>query len=140
VGIKRRELGVISVDAGDVVCFSMDRCLDIAERLKMDVDTFIQRYNGVECDFRADGGYGVDQVTAVQDDGKTYDMVMIGGDVTHLRRFLTEDEKSFHEFMESHPRAKEIGSGPDFNHALFGEIAKEYYQQLISKPCNLQGG
>lgn len=139
MGIKRRELGVISVDAGDVVCFSMDRCLDIAERLKLDVDTFIKRYDGVECDFRADGGYGVDQVTAVQDDGKTYDMVLIGGDVNHLRRFLTEDEKSFHEFMESHPRAKEIGSGQDFNHALFGEIAKEYHQQLLSKPCNLQG-
>lgn len=137
--IKRKELGVISVDAGDVVCFSMDRCLDIAERLNMDVDTFIRRYGGVECDFRADGGYGVDKVTAVQDDGKTYDMVLIGADTARLRRFLTEDELNFHEFMEGHPRSGEIGSGEDFNHALFAEIAKEYHQKLISKPCNLQG-
>jgi len=139
VGIKRRELGVISVDAGDVVCFSMDRCLEMAERLDMDVDTFIRRFEGVECDFRADGGYGVDQVIAVQDDGKTYDMVMIGGDVRHLRRFLNEGEQDFHEFMESHPRAGEIGGGENFDHALFADIAKEYHQQLIDKPCNLQG-
>jgi hypothetical protein len=139
MGIKRRELGVISVDAGDVVCFSMDRCLDIAERLKLDVDDFIKLYDGVECDFRADGGYGVDQVTAVQDDGETFDMVMIGGDVTRLRRFLNEDEGNFHEFIEAHPRSKEIGFGENFNHALFAEIAEEYHQKLLAKPCNLQG-
>jgi len=136
--IKKRELGVISVDAGDVVCFSMDSCLRVAERLGLDVDAFIERYNGVECDFRADGGYGVDQVTAVQDDGKTYDMILIGGDAEHLRRFLKEGESSFHEFMENHPRRDEIGSGEEMNHALFGEIAKEYHDKLLADPTNLQ--
>jgi len=139
MSIKKQELGVISVDAGDVVCFSMDSCLRVAERLGMDVDAFIERYKGVECDFRADGGYGVDQVTAVQDDGKTYDMILIGGDAEHLRRFLKEGELSFHEFMESHPRRDEIGTGQDMNHALFGEIAKEYHDKLLADPTNLQG-
>lgn len=136
--IKARELGVISVDAGDVICFSMDEVLNMAERQNMDVDDFIRRYRGVECDFRADGGYGVDKVTAVQQDGKTYDMILMGGDTKNLRRFLLEGEPNFHEFMENHPRNGEIGSGPAFNHEIFEEISKEYHEKLVSHPTNLQ--
>lgn len=138
MGIQSRELGVISVDAGDVVCFSMDEVLKMAERRNMDVDDFIKRHRGVECDFRADGGYGVDKVTAVQQDGKTYDMILMGGDTKNLRRFLLEGEPSFHEFMESHPRHGEIGHGEDFNHEVFSEISKEYHEKLVSNPTNLQ--
>jgi hypothetical protein len=137
--IRSKELGVISVDAGDVVCFSMDRCLDIAERLNMGVDSFIRNFSGVECNFGADGGYGVDKVIAVQKDGTTYDVVLIGGDIRNFRRFLTVFEPTFNEFMDSHPRSKEIGHGKDFNKDLFQEIAEEYHQRLLDKPLDLQG-
>ncbi len=136
--IKSEELGVIAVDAGDVVCFSMDSCLDIAERLNVDVDTFIRNYRGVECNFRAEGGYGVDQVIAVQKDGSTCDMVLIGGDIKNLRRFLTDDEPTFREFMDSHPRNQEIGFGENFKKDIFIEISKEYSQQLLDNPIDLQ--
>ena len=99
--IKSHELGVISVDAGDVICFSMDEVLRMAERQHMDVDDFISQHKGVECDFRSDGGYGVDKVIAVQQDGTTFDMVLIGGDVKNLRRFLLEEEPNFEEFVEA---------------------------------------
>lgn len=129
--IKSKELGVISVDAGDVVCFSMDSCLDIAERLNMGVDSFIRQFSGVQCDFRSDGGYGVDKVTAVQQDGSTCDMVLIGGDIKHLRRFLHEGEQGFSEFMDSHPRSGEIGFGSEFNKELFAEIVNEHRQKML---------
>ena len=138
MAIKARELGVISVDGGDVICFSMDEVLDMAKARNMNVNDFIKLHRGVECNFRADGGYGVDQVTAVLQDGTTYDMIWLGGDSDNIRRFLTTDEQSFHEFMESHPRNKEIGQGEDFNHAVFAEISKEYHEKLVSNPTNLQ--
>lgn len=137
MGIKARELGIISVDAGDVVCFSMDEVIRMAGDPDR-VDNFIKRHRGVECEFRADGGYGVDQVTAVQQDGTTFDMILIGGDSKNLRRFLLQDEPSFHEFMESHPRRHEIGHGPAFSHDVFAEISKEYHEKLVSNPTNLQ--
>ena len=131
--IKSKELGVISVDAGDVVCFSMDRCLDIADRLNMSVDNFIGNFSGVKCEFRSDGGYGVNKVTAVDLVGSTCDMVLIGGAVPkNLRRFLNEGEQDFNEFMDSHPRNGEIGFGKEFNRELFAEIAYEHRRQLLN--------
>jgi hypothetical protein len=134
MNIKSKELGVISVDAGDVVCLSMDCCLDIAKRLNMSVDNFIRNFRGVKCEFHSDGGYGVDKVTAVQQDGSTCDMVLIGGDTKNLRRFLNEDEQGFNEFMDSHPRNGEIGFGKEFNGELFAEIADEHRRQLLDNP------
>ena len=132
MNIKSKELGVISVDAGDVVCFSMDRCLDIAKRLNMSVDNFIGNFSGVKCEFRSDGGYVVNKVTAVDLVGSTCDMVLIGGAVIkNLRRFLKKGEQDFNEFMDSHPRNGEIGFGKEFNRNLFAEIACEHRQQLL---------
>ena len=139
MGIKVEELGVISVDAGDVVCFSMDEVFAMAHAAHTDVNTYIKVHKGVQCDFRSDGGYGVDKVTAVQQDGKTFDMVLIGGDSKNLRRFLTEGEPSFDEFMDNHPRNAEVGSGDRFNHEVFALISKEYHEKLVSNPTNLQG-
>lgn len=138
MGIKVHELGVISVDAGDVVCFSMDEVIRMAGDVD-GVDNFIAKHRGIECNFRADGGYGVDQVTAVQQDGITFDMILIGGDTKNLRRFLTEDEQGFHEFYESHPRHAEVGYGDKFSHDVFAEISKDYRQKLMENPTNLQG-
>lgn len=139
MSIKSKEMGVISVDAGDVVCFSYDEVMNMASECGMGTEAFITQFNGVECGFAADGGYGVDKVTAVQQTGQTYDMILIGGDTRTLRRFLLEGEPNFSEFMENHPKQKEIGSGKDFNEGVFAEIAAEYHASILKHPCNLQG-
>lgn len=130
--VKSRELGRVVVDAGDVVVFSMDQIIRLAEKLKISEETLIQRYEGVACDFHADGTYGVDRLFAVNDEGKTYPVVMIGGEPDKFLRFLGADEQSFHDFYESHPRKAEVGEGETFNRALFEEIAAEYRRKLLA--------
>lgn len=131
--IKNRELGRVLVDAGDVVVFSMDAIMRLAERLKVSEDTLIQRYEGVSCQFGADGNYGVDRAFAVTQEGKTYPVVLIGAEPDKFKRFLEVDEQSFHDFYESHPRRAEVGQGDEFNRALFEEIAAEYRKVLLAK-------
>lgn len=130
--IKNRELGRVLVDAGDVVVFSMDAIMRLAERLKVSEDTLISRYEGVSCEFGADGTYGVDRLFAVNDEGKTYPVVMIGGEPDKFLRFLGTDEQSFHDFYENHSRKAEVGEGETFNRALFEEIAAEYRAKLLA--------
>lgn len=129
--VKSKELGRVLVDAGDVVVFSMDQVMRLAERLKVDESTLIARYEGVSCDFGADGNYGVDRLFAITREGKTYPVVMIGGEPDKFLRFLGDGEQSFHDFYESHPRRAEVGEGEGFNRALFDEIAAEYRKRLL---------
>ncbi len=82
MSILRHELGTLTVDAGDVVCFSVDAVLRMMKKLghkdHEGFDTFVEKYNGICCCFGADGIYGVDQVTIVQ--GKDeYQGILIGG-------------------------------------------------------------
>lgn len=129
--MKHRELGKIAVDAGDIVCFSMDSVMRLAEKLGVSEDTLIKRYDGVECGFRADGNYGVDSLTAVDVEGKTYSVVMIGGDPEKFLRFLGNEDQTFHEFYTNHPRYAEVGKGEKFNRELFDIIAAEHGAKLI---------
>lgn len=129
---KSREVGRIPVDAGDVVCFSMDMVSRLAEEIGEDVDELIENYGGVPCGFAADGNYGVDQVTAVDSQGRTYPVVMVGAP-QDLVRLLDEDEPTFTEFYRNHPRHKEIGHGGGFNKELFAEIAEEYRKKVREK-------
>lgn len=131
--IKNRELGRVLVDAGDVVVFSMDAIMRLAERLKVSEDTLIQRYDGVSCEFGADGTYGVDRLFAVNKEGKTYPVVMIGGEPDKFLRFMDADEQSFHDFYENHPRRAEVGQGETFNRGLFEEIAAEYRAKVLAR-------
>jgi hypothetical protein len=81
--MQRTQLGLVKVDAGDVVVFSLDQVMKMAHKMGYNpidgVDKFIARYQGVECGFGADGGYGVDRVTIVAENGEEYDGVLIGG-------------------------------------------------------------
>lgn len=133
MSVKSRELGRVVVDAGDVVVFSMDQVMRLAEKLKISEDALIQRYEGVPLEFHADGTYGVDRLFAVTDEGKTYPVVMIGGEPDKFLRFLGVDEQSFHDFYENHPRKAEVGEGETFNRALFEEIAAEYRKKLLAQ-------
>jgi len=129
--VKNRELGRVVVDAGDVVVFSMDAVMRLAEKLKVSEDALIARYDGVACDFHADGTYGVDRLFAITKEGKTYPVVMIGGEPDNFLRFLGAGEQSFHDFYESHPRKAEVGEGEAFNRVIFEEIAAEYRKKLV---------
>ena len=129
--IKNRELGRLLVDTGDVVCFSMDSVIRLAERLDISEDALIARYDGVECNFSSDGNYGVDTLTAINQDGSTHSVVMIGGKPDEFLRFLNEDEPTFSDFYTSHPRYPEVGKGENFNRQVFDEIIADYRKKLL---------
>ncbi len=86
---RRRELGVLVVDCGDVVCIPRDAIYTLVDRLGIDpsndlarvqaVDQLIQQLGGVECRFDADGKYGVDETFVVDDAGEQWRAVIIGG-------------------------------------------------------------
>lgn len=133
MSVKNRELGRVLVDAGDVVVFSMDQILRLAEKLKISEDDLIRRYEGVSCDFNADGNYGVDRLFAVTNEGKTYPVVMIGSEPDKFLRFLGADEQSFHAFYENHPRKAEVGQGDEFKRDVFESIAAEYRAKLLGQ-------
>lgn len=111
--IREKELGVLSVDAGDVVCFSLDSFIKIAEKLKRgfankkldvhaqsaDLDEFIKENDGILCEFHCDGGYGVSKVTAVGPDGNTYSAALIGGP-GGTKRLLAQGEEEFNEMLD----------------------------------------
>jgi hypothetical protein len=128
---KNRELGRVLVDAGDIVVFSMDQVMRLAEKLKISEDALIQRYEGVTGEFHQDGNYGVDRLFAVTTEGKTYPVVMIGGEPDKFLRFLKADEQSFHDFYENHPRKAEVGQDEDFRRDVFEQIAAEYRRKLL---------
>ena len=128
--VKATELGRLLVDAGDVVCFSYDQVMRLAEKLGISDDALIRRYEGVACNFGADGNYGVDSLTAVTTEGKTHPVVMIGGDPETFLRFLHDGEQGFSEFYKSHPKYAQVGKGDQFNRAVFNEIVAEHAAKL----------
>ena len=81
--MKQEYLGRLVVDAGDVVCFSVDSVMKMMKEMGYknppeEVEDFIDRFDGVECGFDADGVYGMDKVTAVDEDDNEFEAVLIG--------------------------------------------------------------
>lgn len=127
-------LGKLSVDTGDVVCFSSDSVLRILRALGKDVNNyeeFLQQFDGVPCQFAADGSYHVEKMTAVHQKGESCDLVVIGDGMRTFRRFLRPDEPTFTEFFEAHPLRERVGQGPMYRPRVFARIAKEYRQKLL---------
>lgn len=121
-----RELGRLKTDTGDLVAFSTDAIEDIARRLDDTPDNLIDSHNGVRLEFHADGVYGIDQAIAVNDDGKTTSVVIVGADPERFTRLLRVGEPNFREFYESHPAASLVGRGERFDRDAFAQIASEY--------------
>jgi hypothetical protein len=122
------------VDTGDVVCFSSDDVLRILEALGgtvEDYNAFVARFGGIPCGFHADGRYPVDRLIAVADDGKTRDVVVIGGDWKRFQRFLRAEEPTLDEFLDGHPRKADIGTGEGFRLAVFRRLCAEYRRQRM---------
>jgi hypothetical protein len=101
--IKNTEIGTIPVDTTDIVFFSMDSIVEIANKLGIDADTLIDFYDGLSCGFNSDGEYGVDRLTAVNDDGTTCSVIIIGNNSEQFVRFLNKEEPTFEEFYSSQP-------------------------------------
>ena len=76
------------------------------------------------------GVYVVDRLVAVDTNGETRDVVVIGGDWKGLRRFLGEEEQTLDEFLDAHPRKEEVGTGKDFRPEVFRQLCPEYRRQL----------
>jgi hypothetical protein len=131
---RSQRLGFLSVDTGDVVCFSSDDVLRIIEALggtTEDYSSFVERFDGIPCDFRADGRYSVDKLIAVANDGVIHDVVVIGGgDWKGFQRFLREEEPTLEEFLSGHPRKAEMGTGKSFRPGIFRQLCDEYRRQL----------
>ncbi len=141
MAIRSRELGKLIVDCGDVVCFSVDNVIKLAEQHGFaveKVDEFIKKWGGVECDLRSNGVCGVDQVTAVNQNGSTYNAIIIGADMTEIKRFLLTSEEEFSEFYATHPKAEKIGKGKNFNHGVFAEIHDEYKGAIMRNLTDIQ--
>lgn len=108
MAIRRKELGVIPVDCGDVVCFPIDSVVDIMRELGVcnedkiveSEKEFIQKFKGVACEFRSDGCYGIDKVSVVDKNGDVYDAVLVGAP-EDTQRFLDEDDPTFDEFAKT---------------------------------------
>jgi hypothetical protein len=133
MALKSKELGRIPVDAGDVVVFSRDMVDSLAEEIGEDGNDLIERCGGVLCNFQADGNYGVDQLTAVDNEGRTYPVVLIGANPDTFLRFLEATEPGFGEYYRQHPKFREVGQGNGFNKEVFAEIADEYRKKLLEK-------
>lgn len=111
MAIKGKELGVLYVDCGDVVCFSIDALIHMSEDMGFeDVDSFVKDYGGISCEFHADGGYGVTKTTVVSKDFDTYDAVIIGGPSPKDTLCVLQDEQqTFSEFENNH-KLNSVGS------------------------------
>lgn len=126
------ELGNLITDTGGIVCFSLENVIRLSKKLGISEDALIQRYEGVKCEFEDGGIYGVDILKAVNNDGSTHPVVMIGADPEKFIRFLGGDEQTFDDFYKSHHRYGEVGIGDQFNSELFEIIADEYRFQLLN--------
>jgi hypothetical protein len=130
---RSHRLGSLSVDTGDVVCFSSDDVLRMVQALGgtvEDYSAFVERFGGIGCDFHADGSYAVDRLTAVTDKGETQDVVVIGGDWKRFQRFLRQGEPTLTEFLDGHPRKEEVGAGESFRLGIFRRLCAEHRRLL----------
>lgn len=127
--VKHKEIGRLSLE-GALVCFSMGEITRIASKLNISEEELVSKYEGILYSFGQDGTYGVDQLTAISNDGMTHSVIMIGGEPREFSRFLNDDELSFGEFYKNHPRRSEVGTGSNFNDEIFREIEQEYKNLL----------
>ena len=130
-------LGTLSVDAGDVVCFSSDAVHRILRALGKDIDEyeeFLEEYDGVPCQFAADGSYRMEKLIAVSQKGESCEVVVIGGGMRTFQRFLFTDEPTFTEFFDGHALKEQVGEGATFRPRIFARIAKKYREKLSQEP------
>jgi hypothetical protein len=134
--LRARSLGSLTVDTGDVVCFSSDAILEMIKQLGGDVEDyeqFIERFGGVPCQFHCDGRYTVDQLIAVVDNGDTHNVTVVGGSWRRFARFLRNDEPTLDEYIARHPDQSKIGQGDNFKPRIFKRLCREHRALLIAK-------
>lgn len=111
------------------VCFPITKVERFAKRMGFDPETFIECFDGVKIGTK--NGFDLHELVAIDNDGTTNSIVAIGIVPESFNRFLREDEQTFTEFYESHPRFPEVGRGQSFNEGLFDSIVAEHKQRLM---------
>jgi hypothetical protein len=111
------------------VCFPITKVERFAKRLGLDPETFIECFDGMK--FGEQNGFDFHELMAIDNDGNTQTVVAMGINPENFSRFLREDEQTFTEFYESHPRFPEVGHGQLFNEGLFDSIVAEHKQRLM---------
>lgn len=138
--IKSESLGVLSVDCGDVVCFSMDSVINMAcgtQGYSSDIlSRFLKKHQGIECKFHSDGGYKVEQVTCVDDEGNTYKAVLVGAPNDRVVRLLQEDEQDYLDFYSNHPEQDKVGMGTNFNKEIHRKISDDHKEYI--RGCKIE--
>jgi len=123
--IKTTEIGGLIANHEELVFFSLDDVIQIANRLKIPVDELVDTFNGVQ--FPAPSvGYSVNKCHVIDNDGEVHDVALIGADPEKFVRFLKMDEPSFEEFLKAHPDYCIMGEGKFFNEEVHDEIRAEY--------------
>lgn len=119
--IKSKEIG--RIPGGDVVCVSKELFLEVSGHFGLDAEEFLATLGGVS--FNLPGvvkNVGVDLLTAVNKDGSTGWVVLVGADPGKFLRFLEEDEQEFREYWESRKNTQELK-----------KVADEYRRKLLSR-------
>lgn len=111
------------------VCFPISKVNRFANRMGYDTETFIEGFDGVK--LGDESGFDLHELTAIDNDGNTTSVFAIGIIPANFNRFLLENEQTFAEFYQSHPRFREVGSGESFNEMLFDVIVAEHKQKLM---------
>lgn len=133
--IKKKELGVLEVGEGDVVCFSTDSIASLAGG-PVNVDNFIRSFGGQKCEFNATGRYGVDTAIAIDKEGKQYQVAVVGLP-DNFDRFMDAHEQEFVDYLATHPRRKEVQEGR-FNQTTYSRILRDYTTSLKYPPVQKQ--
>lgn len=118
---------IVTFDS-DGVCFPLSKVQRFAKRLGLEVETFIECFDGVKLETAK--GFDVNALTAIDNDGNTHPIVAFGINPGNFNRFLRDDEETFTEFYENHPRFPEVGRGPSFNESVFDAIVAEHKEKL----------
>ena len=131
---KSKNLGNIAGD-DSIVIFTREQVSEIAGYLNCTDEELIQEHDGVVCRNLELNTFEVTSMVAVQNDGNTQTVAVIGIDQSKFVRFLDETEQEFAEFLQAHPLFPELKfeEPPETNDEIFSQIADEYRQQNVEK-------
>ena len=87
--IKNKNLGIVN---GNPYVFSEADIAHMAESLDMDIDEFLEEYNGIACKMNLSDtdNIGVDVFQWVDKNSTAYPVVVIGGNPNDFQKFLEE--------------------------------------------------
>ena len=129
--IKSTELGEISESDGLVV-MPIESIEHMALKLNKCLDDFFDEYEVIDCDLSQHEDYSIKRCYAVDDEGSTYPVVVIGAP-DNFQRLLTKDEQNFLEFFEEHQNKVNVGQGNSFNEEVYTGIVNDFKNRILKR-------